>query len=175
MEHRVYIAIGSNLGDRENHISAALSAIAELPDTRITGRSSLYETEPHGRARNWFLNAVVEIITGFEAKDLLKELLAIETAVGRRRGAKTKATKNQNVSREIDLDILLFDAVVMKTRKLTIPHRELTARRFVLLPLAELAPGLRHPVTEETISSLLVAAEDDKKVVIYRPLGAARR
>ncbi len=136
--------------------------INELPETRVTRESSLYESEPHGRARNWFLNGVVEVSTEFEAKELLKALQKIESGMGRKK-SKT------SVSRVIDLDILLFDNQVVDARNLKVPHPELPNRRFVLLPLSELAPALRHPLLAETVSTLLVTTGDTKKVGLYKP------
>ncbi|MFQ5477753.1 MAG: 2-amino-4-hydroxy-6-hydroxymethyldihydropteridine diphosphokinase [Candidatus Binatia bacterium] len=163
MSHRAFVAVGTNLGKKEANYLKALEKIEELPDTRITGRSSLYETEPHGKARNWFLNAVVELSTGLEARELMAGLRKIEDSMGRKRDP-----KKTTVSRIIDLDILLFDTEIVDTKKLTIPHPEMQFRRFVLLPMSELAPSLVHPKLEQTISSLLVATTDTKRVTLYR-------
>ncbi|HSG00388.1 MAG TPA: 2-amino-4-hydroxy-6-hydroxymethyldihydropteridine diphosphokinase, partial [Vicinamibacterales bacterium] len=158
-----YIAIGTNMGDRLANYRKAAQLISELPETRLTRRSSLYETEPHGRARNWFLNGVVEIETELDARELLKALQKIEAALGRKRTKKTAS-----VSRAMDLDILLYDAETIESRNLVIPHPELQSRRFVLLPLSELAPAYKHPTLAETISALLVACSDDKKVHLFK-------
>ncbi|HYB98834.1 MAG TPA: 2-amino-4-hydroxy-6-hydroxymethyldihydropteridine diphosphokinase [Candidatus Limnocylindrales bacterium] len=158
-----YIAIGTNLGDRLRNYKTALEKLSSLPTTRITRRSSLYESEPHGKARNWFLNGVVEITTEMEAPSLLKELQKIETALGRKRDpAKT------SVSREMDLDILLFDHEVIQSKNLKVPHPQVPNRKFVLLPLAELAPAFHHPVLGSTVSSLLANTPDKKKVMLFR-------
>ena len=166
MSNIAYIGIGTNLGDRLANYRKAVAAIGEIRDTRVTRESSLYESEPHGRARNWFLNGGVEVSTELEAKELLKELQKIEASMGRKRTAKSKKA---SVSRTIDLDILLFNNETIESRTLTVPHPELPGRRFVLLPLSELAPALKHPQLGETISSLLVASPDDKKVTFYKP------
>lgn len=163
MSHKVYVAIGTNLGDRLGNYRAALVKIDELPETRITRRSSLYESEPHGRARNWFLNGVVELETELDAKDLLKALQKIETALGRKRD-QTKKT----VSRTMDLDILLYDQQVHNTRNLKIPHPEAPNRRFVLLPLSELVPAFVHPVLGDNVSSLLAKTGDTAKVMLFK-------
>ncbi|RMD81792.1 MAG: 2-amino-4-hydroxy-6-hydroxymethyldihydropteridine diphosphokinase [Candidatus Dadabacteria bacterium] len=157
-----YIGVGSNLGDRLANYRKAVAAIGQIRGTRVTRESSLYESEPHGRARNWFLNGVVEVVTELEAKELLKELQKIEASMGRKRSKTT-------VSRTIDLDILLFNDETIDTRTLKVPHPELPNRRFVLLPLSELAPALRHPELGETISALLVTTKDDKKVTFFKP------
>jgi len=162
VSHTAYIAIGTNMGNRLLNYRKALAQINEIPDTRITRESSLYEAEPHGRARKWFINGVVEITTELEAKDLLKRLQKIEQAMGRKKAAAT------TVSRVIDLDILLFDSETSNGRNLKLPHPELQNRRFVLLPLSELAPALRHPVLGDTISVLLVTTKDDKKCALYK-------
>lgn len=162
MSHTAYIGVGTNMGDRMANFRKAIARIGEVPETRVTRQSSLYESEPHGKARKWFINGVVEIATEIDAKALLKQLQRIETEMGRK---KTKTT----VSRVIDLDILLFDAQVIETRTLKVPHPELPNRRFVLLPLSELAPALRHPVLGETISTLSVTTEDKTKVGLFKP------
>ncbi len=163
MSSKAYVAIGTNLGDRVANYRAALVKINELPTSRITRRSSLYESEPHGRARNWFLNGVVEVDTEIDPKDLLKALQKIETALGRKRD-QTKKT----VSRTMDLDILLYDQQVHNTRTLKIPHPETPNRRFVLLPLSELIPAFQHPVTGENVSVLLAKTTDTAKVTLFK-------
>ncbi|MFN2378253.1 MAG: 2-amino-4-hydroxy-6-hydroxymethyldihydropteridine diphosphokinase [Candidatus Binatia bacterium] len=164
MSHTAYIGVGTNLGDRLRNYRSALEKIGALPGTRIIGKSSMYESEPHGKARNWFLNGVVEIATELEAAPLLKELQKIETALGRKRDA-----AKTSVSREMDLDILLFDHDTIESRNLKIPHPEMGNRKFVLLPLAELAPAFAHPVSGTSVSSLLATTPDKKKVMLYRP------
>ena len=164
MSHTAFIGIGTNLGDRLRNYRAALEKIAGLKDTRIIGKSSMYESEPHGKARNWFLNGVVEITTEMEAAPLLKELQKIEVALGRKReAAKT------SVSREMDLDLLLFDHDTIDSRTLKVPHPEMGNRKFVLLPLAELAPAFLHPLSGTSVSSMLATTPDKKKVMLYRP------
>lgn len=186
MSHTAYIAIGTNLGDRLRNYRAALEKISALPGTRITRKSSCYESEPHGKARNWFLNGVVEVATEMEATPLLKELQKIEVALGRKRETAKEAPKparktakadpkadakkaaKLSVSREMDLDILLFDHETIESRTLTVPHPEVPNRKFVLLPLAELAPAYIHPVSGSTVSSLLASTPDKKKVMLFR-------
>ncbi len=165
MSNIAYIGIGTNLGDRLANYRKAVEQIGELRETRVTRESSLYESEPHGRARNWFLNAVVEVHTELDAKELLKGLQKIETSMGRKRTAK----KSTNVSRTMDLDILLFNSETITSRNLTLPHPELANRRFVLLPLSELVPALKHPVLGETISTLLVTTQDRGRVTFFKP------
>lgn len=162
--HRVYIGLGSNLGDRKANIREAEEKLAALAETRIVKASSLYESEPLGNAKTWFVNSVLEIETEFEADDLLKRTKAIETAMGRKR-VKGKRWG----SRIIDLDLLLFDNQTVDKRTLKIPHPEMHKRRFVLLPLSELAPHVTHPQLGTTISALLGGLKDGKKVVLLRP------
>ncbi len=163
MSHKAYVAIGTNLGDRLQNYRTALSKIDELEETRITRRSSLYESEPHGKARNWFLNGVVEVATEYEPEELLAELQKIEASMGRKR-----PPKKESVSRTMDLDILLFDHEVVDIPTLKIPHPEAPNRRFVLLPLSELVPGLVHPVRGASVSAMLANTEDKSKVLLFK-------
>jgi 2-amino-4-hydroxy-6-hydroxymethyldihydropteridine diphosphokinase len=164
MAHRVYIGLGSNLGDRKANIREAEERLAKLPATRIVKASSLYESEPLGDAKTWFVNSVLEIETDFEPNELLKRLRAIEATMGRKR-VKGKRWG----SRIIDLDILLFDNQTVAKRTLKIPHPEMHKRRFVLLPLSELAPHVTHPQLGTSISELLGGLKDPKRVTLLRP------
>jgi 2-amino-4-hydroxy-6-hydroxymethyldihydropteridine diphosphokinase len=159
--HRVYIGIGSNLGDRRANIVEAIERMSQLPGTRVVRASSLYESEPLGDAKTWFVNGVVELDTEQAPDPLLKTLQAIEEAMGRKR-VKGKRWG----SRIMDLDILLYDQDVIEKRTLKVPHPELHKRRFVLLPLAELAPQVVHPQLGQSISTLLATVKDDKRVVL---------
>jgi len=161
MPHRVHIGIGSNLGDRRANTVEAIEKVGQLPGTRVVRASSLYESEPLGDAKTWFVNSVIEIESQLTAEALLKKLQAIEEAMGRKR-VKGKRWG----SRIIDLDILLFDQDVIDKRTLKIPHPELHKRRFVLLPLAELAPQVIHPQLGQSISTLLATVKDAKRVVL---------
>lgn len=160
---RAYIGVGTNLGDRFGNYRRAVAGINELEATRVTRESSVYESEPHGRARNWFLNGVLEVDTELDAKEMLKALKKIETAIGRK-----KESGKKSISRVIDLDILLFDSDIIESRTLKVPHPEMQNRKFVLLPLSELAPQTKHPGTGETVSHLLVACEDAAKIHLYK-------
>lgn len=161
MPHRVYIGIGSNLGDRRANIVEAVERMSQLAGTRVVRTSSLYESEPLGDAKTWFVNGVIELDTEQFAEPLLKMLLAIEEAMGRKR-VKGKRWG----SRIIDLDILLYDQDVIEKRTLKVPHPELHKRRFVLLPLAELAPQVVHPQLGQSVSTLLATVKDNKRVVL---------
>lgn len=157
----VFIGLGSNLGDRRANIADALERIRKLPDTRIVKESSLYESEPHGDAKTWFVNGVIEVETDLTPDNLLKKLKVVESAMGRKR-VKGKRWG----SRIIDLDVLFFGSLVLRKRTLKVPHPEVQNRRFVLLPLSELAPQLIHPVLQVTVSDLLASAKDTKKVAL---------
>jgi 2-amino-4-hydroxy-6-hydroxymethyldihydropteridine diphosphokinase len=159
MPHRVFIGIGSNLGDRRANCREARRRLAELPKTRVVKESSLYESEPHGDAKTWFANSVVEIETELGPTDLLKRLKQIETDMGRKR-VKGKRWG----SRIIDLDILFFDNETIEKRNLRVPHPRLPNRRFVLVPLSELAPQLIHPGLNASVSELLATTKDTKKI-----------
>ena len=157
----VFIGLGSNLGDRRANLADALDRIRKLPGTRVVKESSFYESEPHGDAKTWFVNGVIELETELSPENLLKKLKAIESAMGRKR-VKGKRWG----SRIIDLDILFYGTLVVKKRGLRLPHVEVANRRFVLLPLSELAPQLIHPVVQTTVSDLLSAVKDTKKIVL---------
>jgi 2-amino-4-hydroxy-6-hydroxymethyldihydropteridine diphosphokinase len=161
MSQNAFIALGSNLGDRRANVVDALDRIRKLPGTRIVKEASLYESEPHGDAKTWFVNGVIEIETDLSPENLLKKLKAIETAMGRKR-AKGKKWG----SRTIDLDILFYSSLVISKRNLKVPHPEMQNRRFVLMPLSELAPQLVHPVLQVTVSDLLANVKDPKKVFL---------
>ncbi len=149
---RVYLSLGSNLGDRE---AALRGAIERLP-IRVLRASSVYETEPQDvRDQPWFLNVVVEGETELLPKQLLARLQKLELELGRRRTL-------PKGPRTVDIDILLYGSAVVETAELTIPHPRMSERRFVLEPLAELAPELRHPVTHRTVREMLGAVQGQK-------------
>lgn len=146
MSALVYLSLGSNVGDREENLRRALAHLAVLG--KVVAVSSFYETEPVELTEQpWFLNAVVSLETEKPPRDLLDALLAIEIAMGRRR-IRPKGP------RTIDLDILAYGDQVVREAGLTIPHPALPYRRFVLEPLAEIAPGLIHPVLSKTMRQL---------------------
>jgi len=147
--HHAYIGLGANLGDRVATCRKALAALASLPGCRLLRTSSLYETEPVGLTdQPLFINGVVLLETERDARWLLARLLDIEADLGRVRGTRWGP-------RTIDLDLLFFDEEIMTSTELTIPHPRVHERRFVLQPLHEIAPKLRHPVLEKTIGELL--------------------
>lgn len=143
-----YIGIGSNLANREDLCSRALGLLALLPHSTLTGYSSAYETEPVGDVGGPFINLVARVQTTLPPWRLLSILQETERGLGRdpdrRAGART-----------MDLDLLFYGDQILHEEGLTVPHPRLHLRRFVLVPLAELAPDLRHPERRKTISQLL--------------------
>lgn len=146
----VYLSLGSNLDNREQNLRRALDLLA-APEIRITRVSSLYETEPRDfRDQPWFLNLVVEIETTLFPMQLLGRIRKIEKELGRQR----RVAKGP---RTIDIDILLFGSFVIDTPQLQVPHPRMWDRRFVLEPLAAIAPELRDPVSGRSIREMLAA------------------
>jgi 2-amino-4-hydroxy-6-hydroxymethyldihydropteridine diphosphokinase len=147
----VYLSLGSNVGDREANLRAAIERLGELG--QVSAVSSIYETEPVEYTQQpWFLNCVVKLETEKMPKQLLSQLLAIEQSMGRRRQG--QGPTRVKGPRTIDIDIVLFGHSVVDTAGLTIPHPAMHERRFVLDPLAEVAPEERHPVFKRTIREL---------------------
>jgi len=147
----IYLSLGSNLGDRAANLRAAIERLA-APDLRVLRASPVYETEPmENTFQGWFLNLVVEAETKLFPLQLLARTQKIERALGRVRTI-------PKGPRTIDIDILFYAATIMRTYKIEIPHPRLSERRFVLAPLHDLAPDLRHPVTRKTVAEMLRAA-----------------
>lgn len=155
----VYISLGSNVGDREQMIASAIQALG-AKGVRIVRQSSIYSTEPVDVAtQSWFLNCVLEVETELMPRQLLKTFKDIENELGRRHSIRRGP-------RVIDLDILLYGSSVIQTQELEVPHPRMTQRRFVLVPLAEIAPALRHPVENKSVEELLAESED--RSVVHR-------
>lgn len=141
-----YLGIGSNMEEREINLLKALSLLGQA--TRLIKTSSIYETKPIGYEKQAsFLNMVCQICTKLKPVDLLRSIKQIEENLGRKPGFR-------NAPRIIDIDILLYDNTLVKTRELVIPHPRLVERAFVLIPLAEIAPKLVHPELEASIAEL---------------------
>jgi len=159
-----YLSLGANLGDRAATLLHALELLHNLGT--ITAVSSLYETEPVEveveDRQPLYLNSVVAMDTNLTPEQLLSKTQGVEHALGRRRSVR-------NAPRTLDIDILLFGDVVMKTADLTIPHPRLAQRRFVLQPLAEIAPDLRHPILKKTARELLAALPQERGAVRKLP------
>lgn len=149
MKKIVYLSLGSNLGDRQSNLRNAIARLLELGN--VLEVSSLYETEPvEFIDQPWFLNCTVALRTELIPREFLAGLLAIERSLGRER-------TQPKGPRLIDIDILLYGAATIKTPQLTVPHPAMQERRFVLEPLAEIAPELKHPLLKKTIRELLHA------------------
>ena len=168
---RVYLSIGSNLGDRVALLRAAVARLRTAAQINFVTASALYETEPWesepGQAlheRHWYLNCAVVIETSLAPVDLLGRLQDIEAMLGRERPAGTPEAE-RFVPRTLDIDILFYeDRVVSVPDRLQVPHLLLHERAFVLRPLAEVAPELEHPVLYKRVSELLDEVEDDHAV-----------
>ena len=157
--HVAYIGFGSNIGDRLGHIQNAIDTLSKTEGITLKKISSIYKTDPVGyEAQAQFLNGVAAIQTDLPPLSLLRTLKDIEAVVGRQHRIRWGP-------REIDLDILIYGDLCLQTEKLVIPHPEMHLRRFVLAPLAEIAPDLVHPVFQETVQTLLERLEDDKSVL----------
>jgi 2-amino-4-hydroxy-6-hydroxymethyldihydropteridine diphosphokinase len=156
----VYLSLGSNLGDREGNLRTAIEKLKEIGNPVAV--SSFYETEPvEVQSQPWFLNCAVKLDTEKMPRQLIAAILALEQEMGRQR-------KQQKGPRTIDIDILLFGSSVIEIPSLTVPHPRMHERRFVLEPLAEIAPDARHPVFKRTIRELrdaLPAGQTVRKVV----------
>jgi 2-amino-4-hydroxy-6-hydroxymethyldihydropteridine diphosphokinase len=151
----VYLSLGSNVGDRETHLARVRERLNN-GDIRIVRASGIYETEPRDFPNQpWFLNQVVEVETSLFPKQLLARTQKIERALGR-------VPTHPKGPRTMDVDILLYGDTIFSTPGLEIPHARLSDRRFVLEPLAELAPDLRHPRTGSTVSEMLAQVKNQK-------------
>jgi 2-amino-4-hydroxy-6-hydroxymethyldihydropteridine diphosphokinase len=159
---RAYVALGSNLGDREDHLRRAARALAATPGVRVVEGSRIYETEPVGPGpQGPYLNAVLGLETGLAPRALLERLLAIEADEGRTRG-------EANAARTLDLDLLLHDDAVVREPGLVVPHPRLAERPFVLEPLADLAAGRVPPGADATVAELAARVRDPAAVRPFR-------
>ena len=158
-----YLSLGSNLGRREEFLRQAVRLL-ESDKVRVTRWSGVYETEPVGPvAQPWFLNLAVEIQTSLAPQALLEHTQRVETLLGRRR-------EIAGGPRTADIDILLYGELVFLTAELVIPHPRMSERRFVLEPLAELAPTLRHPETNLTVAEMLARVSGQSVRRLEAPL-----
>jgi 2-amino-4-hydroxy-6-hydroxymethyldihydropteridine diphosphokinase len=156
-ETTVYFSLGSNIGDREKNLRTAIAGLIEAK-ARVTRVSSFYETEPVDfREQPWFLNCVVQGETELQALDLLRALRGIES----RMGSKKLVPKGPRL---IDLDILLYGDETIDTDELQVPHPRMLLRKFVLVPLAEIAPTVKHPSWCGTVAELLTRTSDLSEV-----------
>jgi len=162
---RIFIGLGSNLGDRSKYLNRALRELANLPQTIIKKYSSVYETEPVGvKDQPKFLNMVVEIDSLMRPDDLVRELKEIERSVGR-------TISEHWGPREIDLDLLYYGGEMLNETELHVPHPEISNRRFVLVPLKEIASEFQDPLRHLNIEQLLQRCSDASSVrKINRPI-----
>ena len=156
----VYIQLGSNIGERESFIAKSMEQIEENVGEIIIA-SSVFETIPWGNEnQNNFLNSVIKIKTPFDSFKVLKKSQEIENNLGRVRLRKWG-------ERTIDIDILFYNNKIINTKELTIPHPLIQKRKFVLVPLSEIAPNYMHPILKKSISTLLSECKDNQKVLDY--------
>lgn len=155
----VYIGLGSNLERKKANIRRTIKLLSKKKDIKILKVSSLYETEPVGYVKqDWFVNACLKVETNLSPRQLLNTLKDIEKQLKRKKAFLKWGP------RTIDLDILLYDNLKLKTKDLVIPHPEMHKRAFVLIPLMELEPNLIHPTKKKSILELLVNLKKSKKV-----------
>jgi 2-amino-4-hydroxy-6-hydroxymethyldihydropteridine diphosphokinase len=146
---RGFLGLGSNMGDRQANLRKAMSVLSAHPGIRILRKSSFYDTAPEGLIhQNRFLNAVIEVETTLQPEELLHAILKIEESLGRVR-------KERWGPRTIDIDILAMGDLIYDSENLSIPHHLMHERRFVLEPLAEIAPDFRHPVFGISVGEML--------------------
>ena len=155
----IYLGLGSNLGNRENNFSQCLSHLTDTQDIVIVKMSSIYETEPHGFIiQPGFLNMVIEIETQTPPDQLLNIIQNVEKKMGKKKYFHWGP-------RLIDIDILSFQNRVINSKKLTLPHQLMHLRKFVLVPLNEIAPDFIHPLVNKNINQLLNECRDESKVI----------
>lgn len=158
-----YLCLGSNIEDRVSYIQQATNLLVETKLVNLIRSSTLYETEPWGnKDQSWFLNAVIEVKTSLEPKELLELCLSVEHKLGR-----TRDVSDKWGARKIDIDILLYGDLIYEDEKLTIPHKHLQGRAFALVPLLELIPDYIHPKYKRSLIDLHEALENPEDVYLY--------
>jgi 2-amino-4-hydroxy-6-hydroxymethyldihydropteridine diphosphokinase len=158
---KAYLSLGSNLGDRLSNLKIAVLKMEESDSITLLESSPVYETEPVGKEdQPWFLNSVALVETSIEPLSLLDDLLGIEKAMGRQREVKWGP-------RNVDLDILLYDDLIIDSDRLTLPHPQIHKRRFILLPLVRMNPDLMHPLLKKTVKELLRECPDSSRVKLF--------
>lgn len=158
-----YLSLGSNKNDRVSYLQQAVKLLCESEKVRLVRGSAFYETEPWGnKEQDWFVNAVIEVRTEFSPEKLLEHCQRVEKILGRTRENTVKWG-----SREIDIDILFYDKLVLNTHELQIPHQYLHRRAFALVPLLELIPGFVHPIFGKTLLDLHSELDSLEDVYLY--------
>lgn len=161
IQHRAFISVGSNLGDKIAQCLRGVDGLAAGGDIRITGRSRMYRTEPVDVTdQDWFVNCVIRIETGLGPFELIDRLQSVQRQAGR------TAESVRFGPRVLDLDILLYDGLVMDDPRLILPHPRMHRRRFVLKPLCDIDPDAVHPVLGQTAGTLLAALDEDGQQVL---------
>jgi len=155
-----YIGIGSNVGEKHKNCLKAIEMIGQIPGCKLIENSDLYLTKPVGvEDQDWYVNGVITLRTDLSPQDLLNDLMSIEEKMGRVRRERLE-------SRIIDLDILFFVQEIINEKHLTVPHPRLHSRRFVLVPMTQIASDLTHPSLGLTMAELLGKCPEDGQVVI---------
>ena len=159
----VYLSLGSNKGDRIGFVQQATSLLNGYENINVVQSSSLYETEPWGvESDNWFVNAVIQVSTSLSPRTLLSQCQKIENVLGRNR-----EKEGRYGDRNIDIDILLYDNLIVSEQDLIIPHVHFHERAFTLVPMLEIAPDVVHPVYKKTMTDLYEELENPEMVYLY--------
>jgi 2-amino-4-hydroxy-6-hydroxymethyldihydropteridine diphosphokinase len=159
--HCAFVSVGSNLGDKLEQCRQAVEALGASADLRITGRSRMYRTEPVDFIdQDWFVNCVIRLETVLSPFELLDRLQSVQRQLGR------TAEGVRFGPRVLDLDILLYDGLIMDDSRLSLPHPRMHRRRFVLKPLCDIDPEVVHPVLNRTAATLLATLEEDGQQVL---------
>ena len=162
LPHTAYIGVGSNLGDKAKNCLQGITALTSGAHSRLTGRSKLYRTEPVDyQDQDWFVNAVIRVETRLNPFELLETLQSIQRNAGRIQDTVRFGP------RVLDMDILLFDEEIIQQPTLTVPHPRMHLRRFVLQPLCDIDPMLRHPVLHQTVQYLRDHLPDDENQGVW--------
>ncbi|WP_409290949.1 2-amino-4-hydroxy-6-hydroxymethyldihydropteridine diphosphokinase [Peribacillus sp. SCS-37] len=167
MNHTAYLSLGSNIKDRLEHLTSAVRSLAGDPSVRVAKVSSIYETDPVGyTGQDCFLNIAVEVKTFLSPAELLEKCQSIERELGRKRVIRWGP-------RTIDLDILLYNHENIETESLSVPHPRMHERAFVLVPLLELNPSLKDPVSQTLLADFLEAIPDKEGVRLWKQKSGA--
>lgn len=162
MTPEVFLGFGSNISDRLKFINTAASYIRSCSDIEVVSASSVYETEPWGvKNQNNFFNCVLNVKTSFSPVELLNFIKDVEVKTGRK-------NRERWYEREIDIDVLFFNDLVLESGDFCVPHKEVVNRRFVLVPMCEVNSKFVHPVLKKSMSELLEITKDNSKVVLHK-------